>query len=107
MTKADFIQIVQVELGDDTPKSTIDEVLKAASRAGLGLLMEKSPFKMPIIGLGALKAFDKKARRVRNPRTGEIVDIPARRVIKFVPAKPLKDFLKGEWRNEKSSTALR
>jgi len=44
-----------------------------------------------IAGFGKFDTRRSKARTGRNPQTGEPVDIPARTVAKFSPAKGLKD----------------
>ena len=44
---------------------------------------------VPLPGLGKLKTKDRAARMGRNPRTGEAVTIPARRVVVFAPSKKL------------------
>lgn len=41
--------------------------------------------------LGKLKIQRREGRPARNPRTGETVQIPARNVVKFVPAKALRE----------------
>jgi len=43
-----------------------------------------------IVGFGSFKVKDKPARTARNPKTGETVDVEARRVIKFKPSGELK-----------------
>ena len=47
-------------------------------------------------GLGTFKAVERAARVGRNPKTGEPVEIPARKVIKFVPATALNDVVAGK-----------
>ena len=42
-------------------------------------------------GLGKFVKKDRKARKGRNPMTGEEIDIPAKTVLKFRIAKPAKD----------------
>ena len=42
---------------------------------------------------GAFSGSDRKARTGRNPRTGEAVDIPASKAIKFTPGSALKGYL--------------
>jgi DNA-binding protein HU-beta len=42
-------------------------------------------------GLGVFQLKDRKARTARNPRTGETVQVPARRVVKIRVLKALKD----------------
>ena len=44
-----------------------------------------------IPGLGKLVLVDRKARMGRNPATGEAIQIPAKRVLKFRIAKQAKD----------------
>jgi len=52
-------------------------------------LRSKGEFVLP--GLGALKVRARKARVARNPRTGEPVRVPARKVVRLVPYSGLKD----------------
>ena len=49
---------------------------------------------VPLPGLGKLKLRKTAARKGRNPRTGETLDIPAGKKVLFVPGKDLKDALK-------------
>lgn len=51
---------------------------------------------VPLPGLGKLKIKEKAAREGRNPRTGEVVSIPAGKKVVFVPGKNLKDALKDD-----------
>jgi len=44
-----------------------------------------------IIGFGTFKVAQRKARKGRNPQTGEEIKIKAKKVAKFVPGKALKD----------------
>lgn len=48
----------------------------------------KDKFTLP--GLGKLVLVNRAARKGRNPATGEIIDIPAKRVVKFRVAKIAK-----------------
>ena len=47
-------------------------------------------------GLGKLVLSDRPARMGRNPRTGEPIRIPAKRVVKFRIAKAMKDAVLGK-----------
>ena len=49
----------------------------------------KNQFTIP--GIGKLVLVDRKARQGRNPATGEIIQIPAKKVVKFRVAKAAKD----------------
>jgi nucleoid DNA-binding protein len=48
-------------------------------------------YKIPLMGLGKLYVRETKARTGRNPQTGESINIPKRRRVKFSPAKALKE----------------
>ena len=53
----------------------------------------KNTFTLP--GLGKLVLVNRKARQGRNPMTGETIQIPAKRVVKFRVAKACKDAVLG------------
>jgi DNA-binding protein HU-beta len=61
----------------------IDELVKLAYKEA------KNSFTIP--GLGKLVLVNRKARLGRNPATGEQIQIPAKRVVKFRIAKAAKD----------------
>ncbi|MFZ5466618.1 MAG: HU family DNA-binding protein [Pseudomonadota bacterium] len=69
---------------------------KKAASLGLGnlgsaiavVLAEHGECRIP--GVGTLKVTERAARTGRTPKTGEPVEIPAKRVLKFRPAKELK-----------------
>ena len=44
-----------------------------------------------LAGFGTFKVEKRKARKGRDPRTGEEIKIKAKRVVRFVPGKALKD----------------
>ena len=46
-------------------------------------------------GVGKLVVVDRKARMGRNPATGETIQIPAKKVVKFRVAKAAKDAILG------------
>jgi DNA-binding protein HU-beta len=54
----------------------------------------KNSFVIP--GLGKLVLVQRKARMVRNPATGETIQIPAKKVVKFRVAKAAKDAILGK-----------
>ena len=68
-------------------------------------LQTKGEFVLP--GLGAFKVRVRKARIARNPRTGEPVKVPSKKVVRFVPYSALKDlFSKKEATPEEKSSDL-
>ncbi len=65
----------------------IDELVKLAYKEA------KNSFTIP--GLGKIVLVNRKARIGRNPATGEQIQIPAKRVVKFRIAKAAKDSILG------------
>jgi DNA-binding protein HU-beta len=57
--------------------------------ANLAYQEAKNSFTVP--GLGKLVLVERKARLARNPRTGEMVQVPAKKVVKFKVAKACKE----------------
>ena len=54
----------------------------------------KKKGEVPLTGLGKFKVARRKARKGRNPATGEAIRIPAKTVVKFTVSKNLKDLVK-------------
>jgi DNA-binding protein HU-beta len=61
--------------------------------AQLAYKQAKNSFTLP--GIGKLVLVQRKARKGRNPATGETIKIPAKRVVKFRVAKAAKDSILG------------
>lgn len=51
----------------------------------------KNGGEVALVGLGKLKVSQKAARTGRNPQTGAAIEIAAKTVVKFTPAKALAD----------------
>jgi nucleoid DNA-binding protein len=51
----------------------------------------KKGYRIPFLGLGKLYVRQSKARQGRNPATGAVVNIPARKRVRFAVAKALKE----------------
>jgi DNA-binding protein HU-beta len=67
------------------------EFLDNLSRTAIKEVKKNGVFVVP--GLGRLVRVDRKARVGRNPATGESINIPAKKVVKFRVAKVAKDAL--------------
>lgn len=71
------------------------QITKIAAQRGLdGLLSTlssamKDGRRVTLLGFGSFSVVDRAPRTGRNPKTGEPVPIPQRRVVKFRPAKDL------------------
>lgn len=51
--------------------------------------------KVTLPGIGQFEVADRAARQGRNPQTGEAIDIPASKAVKFKVGKALKDAVNG------------
>ncbi len=51
----------------------------------------KETGKLSLVGLGTFRCVQLKARTGRNPKTGNAIDIPARKVVRFRAGKGLSD----------------
>ena len=85
MTKAQLISSLSQDT--DIQKKQVADLLDRL--ASLAYQEAKSGFTIP--GIGKLIVVDRKARVGRNPATGETINIPAKRVLKFRIAKAAKD----------------
>ena len=84
MTKNDFINAI-AEKADITKKSAADAVFAVISEA------MANGDKIAISGFGTFETVDRAARKGRNPKTGETIDIPASKAVKLKVAKALKE----------------
>lgn len=50
--------------------------------------------RVTLVGFGTFIVKERKGRTGRNPRTGETLEIPPRKVVKFIPGKALKEAIK-------------
>lgn len=87
----------KVELVDQI--ATKSGLTRKDSEAALKAFMEtiketiKKGEKIQLIGFGSFEPVDKAAREGRNPKTKEIIQIPAKKAVKFSAGKELKNFL--------------
>jgi DNA-binding protein HU-beta len=49
--------------------------------------------KVTLVGFGTFTVAARKARKARNPQTGESIDVPAKTVPKFRPSAAMKDMV--------------
>ena len=90
MTKAEFVKTLKGKAGLATlahAKAAYENLFFILAAT----LKQGDP--VNISGFGSFKVVQRKARKGRNPRTGEEVQIPASKVVKFKPSKALKESL--------------
>ncbi|MDY6842537.1 MAG: HU family DNA-binding protein [Thermodesulfobacteriota bacterium] len=89
MNKGDLVsEVAKIVKTKKEAQAAVDCVLKSIGRA----LKKKET--VTLVGFGTFKVGKRKARKGRNPQTGEEIKIKAKRVPKFVPGKALKDAVK-------------
>ena len=89
MTKADLVEQVAEAIGPGITKKDCALVVDGFLNA-VKLALSKGE-NIEIRGFGTFKVKQRKARMARNPRTGEAVPVPERRVPVFKVSKMLKD----------------
>ena len=75
----------------DAPKAQVRALLEQLSEIVSDALENNDEITLP--GIGKLKVTARPARSGRNPQTGKTIEIAAKNVVKFVPAKALTDAL--------------
>ena len=76
------------------------DISKAAAEKALnGMLMAvtetlSSGDKVTLVGFGTFSTVKRAARKAQNPRTGEMIKIPAKTVAKFKPGSKLAEAVK-------------
>ncbi len=89
MNKGDLVnKVSEIVATKKEAQAAVDCVLSSITEAlGKG-------DKVSLIGFGTFKVAERKARKGRNPQTGEEIDIAASKVPKFVAGKALKEAVK-------------
>ena len=89
MNKADLIEAVQQDLGDNCSRAhaerCVNSVLDAISA---GLCKDNS---VQLVGFGTFQVRHRKARTGLNPQTREPMQIPASKTVGFRPGSKLKE----------------
>jgi DNA-binding protein HU-beta len=90
MTKTELIEKIayNTKLTKEDASNALDITLNAI-KATL-----KKGQKVILVGFGTFSVSKRKARNGRNPRTGEVITIAAKRTPKFTAGKALKDAIK-------------
>ena len=84
-TKGQIVAAIAEKTG--LTKKQVDDVL--AAQAELAYAEAAAGFAIP--GIGKLAVIERAARMGRNPATGETIQIPAKKSVKFKIAKAVKD----------------
>ena len=87
MKKVELVEAVAEKAG--LTKTDATKAIDATFAAITSAL--KKGDKVPLVGFGTFAVTKRAARDGRNPRTGEVVKIPARKAVTFKAGSALKD----------------
>ncbi len=89
MTKADLVESVAKEA--EMTKKDAEQLVEIIFDSIVSTLNKGE--KIELRGFGSFRVRHRNARKGRNPKTGEAVSIPAKRVAYFKPGKDLKELI--------------
>ncbi|TKJ40171.1 DNA-binding protein [Candidatus Aerophobetes bacterium Ae_b3b] len=90
MNKAELVEQVanQTGLTRKASREAVDAIVSAITDS---LVREE---KVTLVGFGTFQVMERKARKGRNPQTGQTIQIPAKKVPKFKPGQGLREKVK-------------
>jgi integration host factor subunit beta len=89
MTKADLVE--EVAKAVDVPKKDAERIVKTVFESVTNALHRGE--KIELRGFGSFRLRERKARIGRNPKTGETVNVPSKKVPYFKAGKELKELI--------------
>ena len=89
MTKADLVE--EVAKAIELPKKDSEVIVKSIFESITSALHRGE--KVELRGFGSFRLRERKARVGRNPKTGETVNVPAKKVPYFKAGKELKELI--------------
>jgi|SRR5262252_2813577 len=92
LTKADLIE--EVLRVTELPRKESETIVETIFDSIIQSIQKGE--KIEIRGFGSFRTRQRRGRTGRNPKTGEKVDVPAKRIPFFKPSKELKDFVNSE-----------
>ncbi len=75
----------------ETKPADAKNVVETFSKIFSNVLLSGEEVTIP--GVGKLKVHTRPARAGRNPKTGEAISIPSKRVVKFIPSAQFEDLI--------------
>lgn len=91
MTKSELLSTLAEQTG--LKKTEVANVMAALVSTVYKTLKKEKKIKLE--GMGIMQLRDRKARMARNPRTGEMVKVPAKKVVKLRVTKDMKEAILG------------
>ncbi len=89
LTKADLIEgVLRIS---ELPRKESETIVETIFESIIDALQKGD--KIEIRGFGSFRTRQRRGRVGRNPKTGEKVEVPAKKIPFFKPSKELKDFV--------------
>ena len=89
LTKADLIE--EVLNVTELPRKESETIVETIFDSIIAALQKGE--KIEIRGFGSFRTRERRGRMGRNPKNGEKVEVPAKKIPYFKPSKELKDFV--------------
>jgi len=89
LTKADLVE--EVLNVTELPRKESETIVETIFDNVIAALQKGE--KIEIRGFGSFRTRERRGRVGRNPKTGEKVEVPAKKIPYFKPSKELKDFV--------------
>jgi len=89
MTKADLVD--EVVRAADVSKKHAETIVNTVFSSIVGALQNDE--KIELRGFGSFRVRRRRSRQGRNPKTGDRVEVPEKRIPYFKPGKELKDLI--------------
>jgi integration host factor subunit beta len=103
MTKADLVEeVIRVS---SLSKKQAETIVNTVFDSIVEALQQDD--KIELRGFGSFRVRRRRSRQGRNPKTGDRVAVPAKRIPYFKPGKELKDLINGEPQAGPPEPALR
>ncbi len=103
MTKSELIRVLAEDF--ELPRRQMNDIVEGMLDKITEVL--KSGDKVALTPFGQFRIRDRAARVARNPQTGEPVNVPAKRVLKFTAGRTLKDAVGAPKRGGAKKTAAK
>ena len=92
MTKADLVE--EVVRAADVSKKHAETIVNTVFSSIVDALQKDD--KIELRGFGSFRVRRRRSRQGRNPKTGDRVDVPEKRIPYFKPGKELKDLINSD-----------
>lgn len=87
MNKSELVEAIAKDA--KISKNQANEMMNALEKSVQGAL--KGGDKVTLVGFGTFSVAQRAARTGRNPQTGKVIKIKAKKVVRFTPGKALKE----------------